>query len=218
MKKRIWCGFMALVCALSMLIIPASAEGPSHSFGYDFDAMTIGVPVDVIVPASIVAYLNPYGATVTFDRNTLRRDENASGDDRLELTGDVISPTYTIENVGDTPIRVYASVSGKGIGRAELVDASVDVSEWSGSQQSFGVNLWVTGGLDEGTVNSTTYNVANSISITETETTRTLIEYISGSNKGYFKINGRLNKYAKGWGESDGIHVNFALKIVPVST
>ena len=215
MKKRILGGLLALVCALSM-IITASAEEPTHSFGYDFDAMTIGVPVDVIVPASITAYLNPYGATVAFDRNTLRRDENAAGDDRLELTGDVISPTYTIENVGDTPIRVYAGVSGSGLGRAELVDASTDVSEWSGFQQSFGVNLWVTGGLDEEAVKTTSYNIADSISITETENTRTLIEYIGGSSKGYFKINGRLNKYAKGWNESDGIHVNFSLKIVPI--
>lgn len=215
MKKRILGGFMALICALSM-ITTASAEAPSHSFGYDFDAMTIGVPIDVIVPASVTAYLNPYGATVAFDRRTLKRDEDASGENRLELTGDIISPTYTIENVGDTPIRVYAGVSGSGIGRAELVDPSTDVSEWSGSQQSFGVNLWVTGGLNEEAVNTTTYNIANSISITETENTRTLIEYIGGSSKGYFKINGRLNKFAKGWNETDGIHVSFALKIVPV--
>lgn len=217
MKKRILSGLLALVCALTM-IVPASAEEPAHSFGYDFDAMTIGVPIDVIVPASITAYLNPYGATVAFDRKTLKRDNNATGDDRLELTGDIISPAYAIENVGEMPIRVYAGVSGSGIGKAELVDPSNDVSEWNGSQQSFGVNLWVTGGISEEVVNTASYSVANSIAITETKTTRTLIEYLGGSSTGYFKINGRLNKYAKGWGDGDGVHISLALKLVPVGS
>lgn len=217
MRKRIWGMLMALVCAVTMAA-SASAESPSHTFGYDFDAMTLPVPVNVIIPASVTAYLNPYGATVAFDRKTLKRDETATGENRLELSGDVISPTYTIENVGSEPIRVYAGVSGKPLGKAVLVDPSTDVSEWNGSQQTNDVNLWVTGGLNEEAVNTTTYNIANSVAITETANTRTLIEYLGGSSKGYFKINGRLNKYAKGWSESDGVHINFSLKIVPVGT
>ena len=217
MKKRVLSGFTALVCALT-LAAPVFAEAPEHTFGYDFDAMTIGVPIDVIVPATITAYLNPYGTTVSFNRSTLKRDANAAGEDRLELTGDIISPPYTIENAGDVPVRVYAGVSGEPLGKAKLVDPSTNVSEWNGSEQTHDVNLWVTGGLDEEAVNTTTYNIANSVAITETENTRTLIEYLGGSSKGYFKINGRLNKYAKGWSEGDGVHIKFTLKIVPAGT
>lgn len=214
MKKRILSGFMALV-SLFALTAPAYAEASEHLFGYDFDAMTITVPVDVVVPASVTAFLNPYGATVAFDRNTLLPDPNAAGENRLELSGDIISPTYTIENTGDTPIAVYASVSGQTLGEAVLVDSGTDVSQWTGAQQTRDVNLWITGGLSEDAVNTNSYNIASSISINETETTRTLIEYIDGSSKGYFKIDGRINKHAKGWGENDGIHINLALKIVP---
>lgn len=214
MKKRIISGLTALVCALA-LTASASAEDNGHLFSYDFDAMTITVPMDVVVPASVTAFLNPYGTTVAFDRNTLRPDSNAGGADRLELTGDIISPTYTIENTGEVPVTVYASVSGRTIGSAVLVDSSTDVSEWTGAQQTRDVNLWITGGLSEEAVNTGSYNIANSVSINETETTRTLIEYLGASSKGYFKINGRLNKYAKGWSDEDGVHINLALKIVP---
>ena len=217
MKKRILGLLTALACAVAMAA-SASAEEPAHTFGYDFDAMTLPAPVNVIIPSSVTAYLNPYGVTVAFNRNTLTRDENAAGEDRLELSGDIISPTYTIVNMGSEPIRVYAGVSGKPLGKAVLVDPSTNVSEWNGSEQTHDVNLWVTGGLDEEAVNTTTYNIANSVAITETENTRTLIEYLGGSSKGYFKINGRLNKYAKGWSESDGVHINFSLKIVPAGT
>lgn len=217
MKKRIFVGLAAIVCALSMTgaAVAASTGG---TFGYDIDAMTLPMPVNVIVPASVTAYLNPYGTTVSFDRRTLKRDNYATGENRLELTGDVISPPYTIENVGSTPIRVYATVSGTPLGKARLVDSGKNVSEWDSSQQTRDVNLWVTGGLTEEAVCSQTYSITNCISINETETTRTLIDYLDGSSKGYFKINGRLNKYAKGWSETDGIHINFSLKIVPAGS
>ena len=214
MKKRVLGGILAAVLAVTS--VPAAAEENSQSFGYDVDAMTIPAPVNIIVPASVSAFLNPYGVTVTFNRQTLKRDENAQGEDRLELTGDVISPTYTIENAGNTPIRVYAGVKGQALGSAVLVDPATDVSEWNGSQNTRDVNLWVTGGLSEEAVTTTSYSVANSISITETENTRSLIEYLDGSTKGYFKINGKLNKHAKGWSSTDGVHINFALKIVPI--
>lgn len=214
MKKRILSGLMALSCAFA-LTAPASAEDSGHLFGYDFDAMTITVPVDVVVPASVTAFLNPYGTTVAFDRSTLTPDANAAGENRLELSGDIISPTYTIENTGDVPVTVYASVSGRTLGDTVLVDSSTDVSEWTSAQQTCDVNMWITGGLSEDAVNTQTYNIANSISINETETTRTLIEVLDASSTGYFKIDGRLNKHAKGWSASDGVHVNLALKIVP---
>lgn len=217
MKKRIFIGLAALVCAFSTTCAAAAAS-TGGTFGYDIDAMTLPMPVNVIVPAKVTAYLNPYGTTVSFDRNTLKRDDNATGKDRLELTGDVISPPYTIENAGSAPIRVYATVSGTPLGKAKLVDSGKNVSEWDGSQQTHDVNLWVTGGLNEEAVCTSTYSITNCISINETETTRTLIDYLDGSSKGYFKINGRLNKYAKGWSESDGVHINFALKIVPAGT
>lgn len=217
MKKRIFIGLAALVCAFTTTCAAASATD-GGTFGYDFDAMTLPKPVNVIVPASVTAYLNPYGTTVTFDRKTLKRDDNATGENKLELKGDVISPPYTIENVGSNPIRVYATVSGTPLGKANLVDSGKNVSEWDGSQQTRDVNLWVTGGLTEEAVCSQTYSITNCISINETETTRTLIDYLGGSSKGYFKINGRLNKYAKGWSETDGVHINFALKIVPAGT
>lgn len=217
MKKRILSVLIALVGAFA-ITASASAEEPAHTFGYDFDAMTLGVPIDVIIPASITAYLNPYGTTVVFDRNTLKRDASATGADRLELTGDVISPPYAIENAGSVPVRIYAGVSGSPKGKAVLVDPETDVSEWSGSQQTRDINLWVTGGLDEEAVNTSSYNITRSIAITETEQTRTLIEYLGGSSTGYFKINGKLNKYAKGWSESDGVHIKLTLKIVPLDT
>lgn len=214
MKKRIISGFMALV-SLFVLTAPAYAEASEHLFGYDFDAMTITVPVDVVVPASVTAFLNPYGTTVAFDRTTLLPDSDAAGEDRLELSGDIISPTYTIENTGEVPVTVYASVSGQTLGDAVLVESSTDVSQWTSAQQTCDVNLWITGGLSEDAVNTDSYNIASSISINETETTRTLIECIDGSSKGYFKIDGRLNKHAKGWSAEEGIHINLALKIVP---
>lgn len=217
MKKRIFAGFAALIFALSATCAFAD-DTAGGTFGYDFDAMTLPVPVNVIVPASVTAYLNPYGTTVAFDRNTLKRDDNATGANRLELTGDVISPPYTIENVGSAPVKVYASVSGRALGNARLVTSTKDVSEWDGEQQTHDVNLWVTGGLNEEAVYTTSYNITNSISIDETGTTRTLIDYLDGSSKGYFKINGKVNKYAKGWSETDGVHINFALKIVPAGT
>ncbi len=215
LKKRILSALMTLVCVFAVTS-STYAEETERSFGYDFDAMTLTTPIDVVVPASVTAFLNPYGTTVTFSRKTLKQDPDAAGADRLELSGDVISPAYEIENVGDVPIRVYASVSGQALGSAVLVDSGTDVSVWEGEQQTRDVNLWVTGGFSEEAVNTDSYNIARSISINETETTRTLIERINGSSKGYFKINGKLNKHAKAWSDKDGVHISLVLKIVPI--
>lgn len=211
MRKRILSGLIALACVLA----PTVSAAADSSFGYELDAMTLTTPIDVVLPASVTAYLNPYGTTVAFNRETLKRDPDAEGDDRLELTGDVISPVYEIENAGDVPVSVYVSVSGLPLGGAVLVNSSTDVSVWTGTQQTKDVNLWITGGLSEDAVYTESYNIAKSISINETETSRTLIEYLEGSSKGYFKINGKLNKHAKGWSEADGVHISLALKIVP---
>lgn len=217
MFKRIFLGAVAVLCALGITCATAAADD-GGAFGYDIDAMTLPMPVSVIVPAKVTAFLNPYGTTVVFDRSTLTRDDTAEGEDRLELKGDVISPPYTVENVGDDPIRIYATVCGTPLGKVNLVDPAKDVSEWDGSDQSRDVNLWITSGLTEESVSSESYSLTNCIAITEQEDTRTLIDYLDGSSKGYFKINGRLNKYAKGWNEQDGVHIDFALKIAPYGT
>lgn len=215
MIKRIISGIAALACAAA--IVPAAS---SSTFEYDFDAMTLTVPIDVVVPASVNAFLNPYNTTVVFNSETLEQDSDAVGENRLEMSGDIVSPTYTIENTGAVPVSVYASVYGEPLGNAVLVDSSASVGEWTAGEQQRSVNLWITGGLSKEAVVTEKYDITKSISIGEAEETRTLIECIDPaadgiSGKGYFKINGKINKNAKSWSESDGIHINLALKIVP---
>lgn len=218
MKKL--AGIAALAVLLASTATTAYAED-GNVFTYDIDATTITAPINVIAPASVSAFLNPYDTTVVFDRGTLEPDPNAVGEDRLELTGEIVSPVYTIENIGETPITVYASVSGYSLGGAELVDANVSGGVWDILDDTRGVSLWITGGLNSSAVQTDKYDVAQSIAISDSETTRKMIEQIDAvsdngvSGKGYFKINGTLNKNSKGWSESDGVHINLALKVVP---
>ncbi len=214
MIKRVLSGLTALVCAIAVSgsAIAASRE---TSFGYDIEALTLMPPIDVILPSTVTAYLNPYGVEVAFDRETLKPDPEATGSNKLVLTGDVISPAYEITNSGETPIRVSATVSGTPLGNVTIVDPSIDVSDPMDTEHPYGVNLWVTGGLSEASVKTRDYNIAKSISITETEETRTLIENIDGSASGFFKINGKLSKGDEIWNESDGVNISLILKIVP---
>lgn len=212
--KKVFAGFAALAVLLTSTATAAYAEDGSV-FEYDIDATTITAPVNVVVPASVSAFLNPYDTTVIFDRNTLEPDPDAAEEDRLELTGDIISPVYTIENIGETPITVYVSVSGDPLGNAELVDADVSGGKWDALDDTRGVSLWITGGFNKGSVQTDEYDVAQSIAISEIGNERKMIEEIDASGKGYFKINGSLNKNFKGWEESDGVHINMALKVVP---
>ncbi len=212
--KKVFAGFAALAVLLTSTATAAYADD-GNVFTYDINATTITAPVNVVVPANVTAFLNPYDTTVVFDRSTLEPDANAVGEDRLELKGDIVSPVYTIENIGEAPISVYVSVSGDPLGSAVLTDADDNGGKWDPLDKTRGVALWITGGLDKSAVQTDEYDVSQSIAISETENTRTMIEQIDASGKGYFKINGSLNKNFKGWEESDGVHINMALKVVP---
>ncbi len=215
MIKRVLSGLTALVCAIAVSG-SAMAADRERSAGYDIDALTLMPPISVLLPSSVTAYLNPYGIEVAFDRETLEPVPDATGDDLLVLSGDVVSPVYEIENLGETPVSVYATVYGEPLGNAVIVDPSTDVGDPMDTEHPYGVNLWVTGGLSAEGVETRDYNIAKSISITETEETRTLIENIDGSGSGFFKINGKLNKSEKSWNESDGVHISLILKVIPV--
>ncbi len=214
MIKRVLSISAALACVLTFSGSALAADRES-SFGYDIDAFALMPPIDVLLPSAITANLNPYGIEVAYNRETLEPDPDASGDDRLVLSGDVISPPYEITNLGETPICVYAAVYGEAYGNAVIVDPSIDVSDPMDTEHPYGVNLWITGGLSAEGVETEEYDIAKSISVTEEETTRTLIESIDGSGSGFFKINGKLNKSEKSWSESDGVHISLTLKIVP---
>lgn len=216
MIKRILSVSMAMACVLAFSG-SALAASDEQSFGYDIEAVALMPPIDVLVPSTVRAYLNPYGIEVAFDRETLEPDEDATGDDLLVLSGDVISPVYEITNLGETPICVYATVYGEPLGNAVIVDPSTDVSDPLDTEHAYGVNLWVTGGLSESGVDVEDYNIAKSISINETQTTRTLIENIDGSESGYFKIGGKLNKRGGSWSDTDGVRISLILKVVPAN-
>ncbi len=214
MIKRVLSGLTALACAITVSGSAIAAER-ERSAGYEIDALALMPPISVLLPSSVTAYLNPYGIDVAFDRETLEPVPDATGDNLLVLSGDIVSPVYEITNLGETPVCVYATVSGEPLGNVMIVDPSTDVSDPMDTDHPFGVNLWVTGGLSEASVKTGDYNIAKSISITETEETRTLIENIDGSASGFFKINGKLNKSEKSWNESDGVHISLALKVIP---
>ncbi len=214
MIKRVLSGLTALACALTVSGT-AMAASRERSAGYDIDALTIMPPISVVLPSSVTAYINPYGIDVAFDRETLKPDPDRTSDDPLILSGDVVSPVYEITNFGETPVSVYATVSGGALGNVTLIDPSTDVSDPMDTEHPYGVNLWVTGGLSAEGVDTKDYNIAKSISITETEETRTLIENIDASGSGFFKINGKLNKSEKSWNETDGVHISLALKVIP---
>ncbi len=214
MIKRVLSGLTALACALTVSGT-AMAANRERSAEYNIDAAALMPLISVLLPSTITAYLNPYGVEAAFNRQTLELDQDASGDDRLVLSGDVISPVYEIENLGETPISVYATVYGEAYGNAVIVDPSIDVSDPMDTEHPYGVNLWVTGGLSAEGVDTKGYDIAKSISITDMEETRTLIESIDGSGSGYFKINGKLNKSEKSWSETDGVHISLILKVIP---
>ncbi len=214
MIKRVLSGLTALACSIAASG-SAMAAGRERSAGYDIDALTLMPPISVLLPSSVTAYLNPYGIEVAFDRETLEPDPDRTSDDPLILSGDVVSPVYEITNLGETPVSVYATAYGEPMGNAVIVDPSTDVSDPMDTEHPYGVNLWVTGGLSEEGVETEDYDIAKSISITDTEETRTLIESIDGSGSGFFKINGKLNKSEKSWNETDGVHISLVLKVIP---
>lgn len=214
MIKRVLSGLTALACALTFSS-SALAASREQSAGYDIDALTLMPPISVLLPSSVTAYLNPYGIEVAFDRETLEPDPDRTSENPLILSGDVVSPVYEIENFGETPVSVYATVYGEALGNAVIVDPSTDVGDPMDTDHPYGVNLWVTGGLTAEGVKTKNYDIAKSISITEAEETRTLIENIDGAGSGFFKINGKLNKSEKSWNETDGVHISLILKVIP---
>ena len=239
MNKKFLSTILAGACALSCMSLTAFAGGDDDEGGAEKPTFATGgaqtitveagtyIPtLDVVIPAEVKAFVNPYGLEIDF--NDPEEDE---ADPKLKSDDLIASPTYAIENWSTCSVEITATVSGSASGSAKLLTAA-KLTEGSTTKDLYVYLTTNTEGdaydAAKGDILVTTKEVTQAL-IADAENAKnpTALDAAEAGEDGEvtaagdtleFKLAGEVNNknLKEAWAAKDGVKIKLIFKAAPV--